>query len=256
METKVCSKCKKKKPLSEFYFLNDKGRYCSQCRECVSRCKKEYQKKNSEKIREHRKEYNQRPEVKKRSKEVKREYRKTEKYKKGQKKYREENKEKIREYSREYEKNRKANDPEYREKIREYSREYDKNRRTNDPGYREKIREYSREYGKNRRANDPEFRLSHNTTTAIGNSLKGNKNRRHWETLVGYSLQDLMDRLSVNFQKGMSFENYGKWEIDHIKPKSLFHYKTPEDQAFKDCWCLANLQPLWAKDNNSKNNKW
>jgi len=34
------------------------------------------------------------------------------------------------------------------------------------------------------------------------------------------------------------------WVIDHKKPRILFNYINPEEQAFKDCWCLANLQPL------------
>ena len=300
METKVCSKCKKKKPLSEFLFQNDKGRYHSQCKECESRCRREYRKKNSEKIRKYQKEYRQRPEVKKhkneyarkyeknrrasdpeyveKTREYRREYKKTEKSKKGEKKYREENREKINEYFREYQKNRRANDPGYVEKFREYTREYEKNRRANEPGYREKSNEYSREYQKNKRANnlrygeklrervreykknrtanDPGYKLNNSISKNIGKALKKNKVGRHWETLVGYSLQNLMDRLSINFQEGMSFENYGKWHLDHKKPQSLFHYTISEEQAFKDCWSLANLQPLWAVDNLSKNNKW
>ena len=32
--------------------------------------------------------------------------------------------------------------------------------------------------------------------------------------------------------------------IDHIKPRSLFKYKKPENKEFKECWALNNLQPL------------
>jgi len=53
----------------------------------------------------------------------------------------------------------------------------------------------------------------------------------------------------------MTWLNYGKWHIDHKKPKSLFKYNSYNEQAFKDCWSLANLQPLWAHDNISKSNK-
>ena len=53
----------------------------------------------------------------------------------------------------------------------------------------------------------------------------------------------------------MTWDNYGEWHIDHKKPKSLFDYDSPKDQAFKDCWSLANLQPLWAEDNKNKSNK-
>jgi len=140
----------------------------------------------------------------------------------------------------------------WRKDNREYHREYQKKWRKENSEY---YRKYVREYEKNRRANNLKYRLNSNIATAIGFALKGNKARHHWETLVGYTIQDLINRLSVNFQEGMSFKNYGEWEVDHIRPKSLFHYTKPEDQAFRDCWCLANLQPLWAIDNRKKGNK-
>lgn len=43
----------------------------------------------------------------------------------------------------------------------------------------------------------------------------------------------------------MNWNNYGSyWWIDHKKPIAAFNYTIPEDQTFKDCWSLANLQPL------------
>lgn len=45
----------------------------------------------------------------------------------------------------------------------------------------------------------------------------------------------------------MTWENYGKngWHIDHIIPKSFFKFDSQEHPAFKACWALSNLQPLW-----------
>lgn len=40
----------------------------------------------------------------------------------------------------------------------------------------------------------------------------------------------------------MSWENYGEWHIDHIKPVSLFDKTT----TAKISCALTNLQPLWA----------
>lgn len=62
--------------------------------------------------------------------------------------------------------------------------------------------------------------------------------------------------LEAQFNIFMSWENYGsEWHIDHKKPKSLFHFKTKEDNEFKRCWSLDNLQPLEAKFNLQKGNK-
>ena len=57
--------------------------------------------------------------------------------------------------------------------------------------------------------------------------------------------------------KGMTTENYGKkWEVDHIIPKSWFAFKTPEEQQFKLCWSLRNLQPLWSTENMRKKDRY
>ena len=145
-------------------------------------------------------------------------------------------------YYREWCKRNKEKFKEYRRSYREY---YEKNK--------DKINERRREYDATRRK-IPKVRLNKNVSRAVCLALRGNKAGRHWEDLVGYTLGKLKQRLSVNFKKGMTFENYGLWHIDHKKPISWFKYEKVEDQAFKDCWCLANLQPLWASENMSKNN--
>ena len=66
------------------------------------------------------------------------------------------------------------------------------------------------------------------------------------------------DHIESQFKDGMTWDNYGKngWHIDHIIPKSLFQFKSSEDDEFKQCWALCNLQPMWAFDNLSKGNKY
>lgn len=91
---------------------------------------------------------------------------------------------------------------------------------------------------------------------SIGQSLKqGVKNGRSWETLVGYTVSELKEHIEKKFLPGMTWENHGKWHIDHIIPQSAFNYEKPEDIDFKQCWALRNLRPLWAKDNIRKLNK-
>jgi hypothetical protein len=86
-------------------------------------------------------------------------------------------------------------------------------------------------------------------------ALKGKKNGRKWESLVGYTLEELMQHLEKQFQPGMTWENYGEWHLDHIQPRAAHFYTNSTDPDFQRCWSLDNLQPLWAKDNKVKSAK-
>lgn len=107
---------------------------------------------------------------------------------------------------------------------------------------------------KRRQRENPMVHLSSNISTAIWASLKGNKGG-HWETLVGYTLNQLKRHLEKQFQTGMTWDNYGEWHIDHKIPQSVFNFSKPEHMDFKRCWALKNLQPMWSLDNLSKHNK-
>ena len=88
-------------------------------------------------------------------------------------------------------------------------------------------------------------------------SLRGKKEGRRWESLVGYKLKDLIMHLEKQFDENMSQVNYGSyWWIDHIKPRSLFNYTIPEDKEFKECWSLGNLQPMEKIANIKKSNNY
>jgi len=49
----------------------------------------------------------------------------------------------------------------------------------------------------------------------------------------------------------MSWENYGDWHIDHIRPLSSFNES--DDASIVNS--LNNLRPLWKEDNLKKYNK-
>lgn len=100
-------------------------------------------------------------------------------------------------------------------------------------------------------------RLNINFSNHIRYSLKGNKNGLHWESIVGYTTEQLRQHLESKFLPGMTWENYGRhgWHIDHIIPIDFFEFSKPEDQEFQYCWSLYNLQPLWEIDNIRKSNK-
>ena len=80
-------------------------------------------------------------------------------------------------------------------------------------------------------------------------------NRKHGTTikLLGCNINELRFYLEGKFIDGMSWDNYGEWHIDHIRPCASFDLTDPEQQ--KKCFHYTNLQPLWAEDNLSKGDK-
>jgi ribosomal protein S27E len=122
------------------------------------------------------------------------------------------------------------------------------------PCHRKYMNDFSRE--KNQFIGE---RLSNSVRAAIYNGLKDNKKGRHWEELVGYSIEDLISHLESQFKDGMTWENYGQgkgcWHIDHWIPRSAFYFEYASDLDFKRCWALSNLQPLWGDENAIKNAK-
>lgn len=102
----------------------------------------------------------------------------------------------------------------------------------------------------------PKGKLNHRISVAIRSSLNKTKNYKHWETLVGYSLDQLKKHLEKQFTEGMTWKNYGSvWHIDHRIPVSAFNFKFSDDMDFKRCWELNNLRPLGATENIKKGNK-
>ena len=120
---------------------------------------------------------------------------------------------------------------------------------------RPEVRERRNKRQRERRLNDPQFRIDDSMRSLIRISLRGKKAGRKWETLVDYTIVELMQYLETLFNENMAWDNYGSyWEIDHIKPRSLFNYETEEDKEFQECWALSNLQPLEASENRRKGN--
>ena len=71
--------------------------------------------------------------------------------------------------------------------------------------------------------------------------------------LVGCTPNFLKGYLEAKFTDGMSWDNYGDWHVDHIKPCSSFDLTKDEEQ--RECFHYKNLQPLWGPDNLAKGSK-
>lgn len=106
-----------------------------------------------------------------------------------------------------------------------------------------------------RRKADPFYVLSERMGHSLRMALQGAKDGRRWETFVPYTLTDLTRHLERQFLPGMNWSNFADWHIDHIVPRSAFHYTAASDDAFQACWALTNLRPMWAGENLKKSFK-
>lgn len=217
--TKICRECHIEKPLDNFA----KGRRA--CRDCKNLYLKEYYQQNKEKHAE-----------------------------KG-KEWRENNKEKYKQYQKEY----KIKNKEY---ILKKQKEY-----REDPQNKKKINKVKLDWQKKKTKEDPSFKINRNISNGIWHSLKNTnkkKGGKHWEDLVGYTIKEFIDHIESLWEPWMNWENHGiyqpegpkTWQIDHIIPKSMFKFESYEDEEFKLCWSLNNLQPKESKKNNSKRAKY
>lgn len=176
--------------------------------------------------------------------------------------YRERNRARIRKQHQEwYERNkrepwfredRKRFNASWLERNREYRREYARQLRKKNI---EKVRKNKR-LEKLRLLANPRTRMELNLRQRVRMALKAQGARKTGKTfdLVGMSGKELRSHLEGQFKDGMSWENYGKWHIDHKRPCASFNLIDPAEQ--KLAFHYSNLQPLWAKDNLVKSSKY
>jgi len=117
--------------------------------------------------------------------------------------------------------------------------------------------EANKKYYAERRKRDPAFALRGRVSVAVGRYLRkegAGKDNSTWKALP-YTTDEMRRHLESLFTDGMSWENYGEWQIDHIYPQSRLPYDSLEHPNFKIAWSLKNLRPLWAADNLKKGDK-
>ena len=89
----------------------------------------------------------------------------------------------------------------------------------------------------------------------VNNAIRGKMKPGSSVKLLGCSIEEFRVHLESLFLPGMSWMNRGRggWHIDHIKPLCLFNLEDLEE--FRAACHYTNLQPLWERDNLSKNKK-
>jgi len=81
-----------------------------------------------------------------------------------------------------------------------------------------------------------------------GVSVHGGKMR-----YVGCTGKEAASYIEQQFTAGMTWENYGRWHIDHVKPLATFDLSR-EDQR-RLAFHYTNIQPMWAVENMRKNKR-
>lgn len=115
--------------------------------------------------------------------------------------------------------------------------------------------EYQKARNKLRRRTIPSVAIAGRISAQIGHALRGRKAGRKWESIVGYTVEELMAHIERQFLKGMSWGNRSEWHLDHVVPLTSFIFTGPDDPEVRRAWALPNLRPLWAGDNIRKSGR-
>lgn len=191
-------------------------------------------------------------------------------------KWKENNTESVRETQRKYRLKNKDKKSEYRKKYYQLHKEREKlktrmyyQKVKNDPEFQKKNQERAERYYRenkeiiikkqtvrttHRRRTDIKFRLTNTLRKRVWEALKNNRKSKTTMKLVGCDIDYLMKHLEQQFKFGMSWQNYGSWHVDHIKPCASFDLSLEEEQ--EKCFHYSNLQPLWAQENLRKGYKY
>lgn len=127
-----------------------------------------------------------------------------------------------------------------------------------------RTRTVSREYKKNnaekiylaqkqRELEDINFKIKRRLRHRIYCALRFNTKVGSAVKDLGCSIEEFKQYLESKFVESMTWENYGKWHIDHVVPLDSFNLSNREELLLACHY--TNLQPLWAKDNLVKSNK-
>lgn len=150
----------------------------------------------------------------------------------------EKNKDKVKEYQANYER-------ENRDQVRERSRAW---REKNRGHHLSKRRSYHAE----RYSNDITYSVNHKVRSMLRRVLKATNKPKDFCTFekIGYTTDDLIQRMEFQFKDGMSWDNFGEWEIDHKIPIAVMVSKGEFRPEIINA--LSNLQPMWMQQNRSK----
>ena len=145
--------------------------------------------------------------------------------------------------------------PEVKERIREYNTK---------PAVRAKVNARQNERNKS----DLIFKCRKNLSNSLNSKLRrairnGTNIKKNTIAFLGCTIDEFKEYIESKFEEGMSWDNYSRkpdtrcLELDHITPAK---YKEDDNEEITVETIVkrshyTNFQPMWATDNQKKNNK-
>ena len=101
----------------------------------------------------------------------------------------------------------------------------------------------------------PRYRIAKNLRTRVSKAIRrrGSSNKVSIKD-VGCTKTELVQYIESQFKDGMTWENYGEWELDHIRPLASFDLTNSDE--LKIAANYKNLAPMWRQDNQRKSSNW
>jgi len=234
---KICRICGEGKSEIDFPFRDKKkGIRRTECSTCISLYNKQYRKENENYITQRRK------------------------------KFYEDNKDRLLDEAKRYQQNNKKS-------ISQSKKDYYSANKEKSRIYQQQNRKRLNDYMVIRRKNDPLVRLRENVSASVYRLIKSvgySKSEKSVINFLPYSFQELKEHIEKQFEPWMTWENYGRydiniwddndpttwtWQIDHIIPQTQLPYVSMKDDNFQKCWALPNLRPYSAKMNIKDGNR-
>jgi hypothetical protein len=119
---------------------------------------------------------------------------------------------------------------------------------------KERDRQLNRKYVVTRYNSDVEYKLRMRLRNRLYSAVKGKSKAGSAVKDLGCSIEEFKIYLESKFELGMTWDNYGKWEIDHIKPLVMFKLENREDLLLACNY--TNLQPMCKQLNRRKGAKY
>lgn len=176
----------------------------------------------------------------------------------SQRRWREDNREKTRQQQKDW----RQRNPEYYQNNRERILEGCRRRYQSNPEKdRERVRKWQKanpdkraSYKRTRYCNDIDFRLSECIRNRVRSAIYGDYKSGSAIRDLACTIPEFRSYIQSKFTDGMSWENYGDWHLDHVRPLSSFDLADP--QQFEEAVHYSNYQPLWADDNFRKGSRY